>query len=203
MLEKFISIKNVGRFRDCCPRGDVTFRKLTLIFAENGRGKTTLCAVLRSLQTGQPEFISERKTLGSNDRAFAQIRLSGNNFIFGNNAWAAIYPDIAIFDSVFVHNNVYAGDYVDHEQKKNLYRVIVGAQGVQLAIIIDDLDGKIRTTNSDMNARQKKKQPLIECLSTVIISHQYNSRHSHMNSGICFLGISGQIRNSKCQKGRK
>jgi ATP-dependent DNA helicase RecG len=42
MLEKFISIKNIGRFRDCCPRGDVTFRKLTLLFAENGRGKTTV-----------------------------------------------------------------------------------------------------------------------------------------------------------------
>lgn len=113
MLEKFISIRNIGRFYDCCPRGDVAFRKLVLFFAENGRGKTTLCAILRSLQTGQPEFISERKTLGTTGPASVQIRVGGNTVSFSNNAWSATHPDIAIFDSVFIHDNVYAGDYVD------------------------------------------------------------------------------------------
>ena len=88
MIEKFISIKNIGRFRDCSPRGDVTFRKLTLLFAENGRGKTTLCAILRSLQTGHPEFISERKTLGTINPTSVQIRLGGCNLTFENNAWS-------------------------------------------------------------------------------------------------------------------
>ena len=155
MLEKFVNIKNIGRFRDCSPRGDVTFRKLTLLFAENGRGKTTLCAILRSLQTSQTEFISERKTLGSPDPACVQIRLGGNNVTFGNNAWSAIHPDIAVFDFVFVHENVYAGDYVDHEHKKNLYRVIVGAQGVQLARRIEELDGRIREANTDIRTKRE------------------------------------------------
>lgn len=156
MIEKFVSIKNIGRFRDCSPRGDVTFRKLSLLFAENGRGKTTLCAILRSLQSGLPEFISERKTLGSSDPASIQIRLGGNNLTFSNNAWSATHPGIAIFDSVFVHDNVYAGDYVDHEQKKkNLYRVIVGGQGVQLAKQIEDLDGKIRDANSKIRTEKE------------------------------------------------
>ena len=154
MIEKFISIKNIGRFRDCTPRGDVTFLKLTLIFAENGRGKTTLCAIVRSLQTGRPEFISERKTLGTTEPASVHIRLGGENFAFSINAWSATHPDIAIFDSVFVHDNVYAGDYVDHEHKKNLYRVIVGAQGVNLARQIEELDDKIRDANT--NIRTKK-----------------------------------------------
>lgn len=154
MLEKFIAIKNIGRFRDCTPRGDVNFRKLTLLFAENGRGKTTLCAILRSLQTGQPEYIVERKTLGANDPASVQIRLGGNTITFGNGGWSSNHPDIAVFDSVFVHDNVYAGDYVDHEHKKNLYRVIVGAQGVQLARQIEEMDGKIRDANTDINAKK-------------------------------------------------
>lgn len=153
MIEKIINIKNIGRFRDCSPRGDVTFRKLTLLFAENGRGKTTLCAILRSLQTGQPEFISERKTLGTNDPTFVQIRLGGNNVTFGNNAWSSTHPDIAVFDSVFIHDNVYAGDYVDHEHKKNLYRVIVGTQGVQLTKQIEELGGRIREQKNDINTK--------------------------------------------------
>lgn len=154
MLEKFISIKNIGRFRDCCPRGDVTFRKLTLLFAENGRGKTTLCAILRSLQTGQPEFIAERRTLGATDAASVQIRLGGNTHSFGANGWSSSYSDIAVFDSVFIHDNVYAGDYVEHEHKKNLYRVIVGDQGTILARQIEDLDGKIRDANNDIRTRK-------------------------------------------------
>ncbi len=154
MIEKFISIKNIGRFLDCTPRGDVTFRKLTLLFAENGRGKTTLCAILRSLQTGQHEFISERKTLGATTQASVQIRIGGNTVTFGNNAWTAIHPDIEIFDSVFIHNNVYAGDYVDHDHKKNLYRVIVGTQGVQLAMQIEVLDGKVRDASTDIRTKK-------------------------------------------------
>ena len=154
MIEKFISIKNIGRFRDCSPRGDVTFRRLTLLFAENGRGKTTLCAIFRSLNTGQHEFISERKTLGANGPASVQIRLVGNTVSFSNGAWNTTYSDIAIFDSVFIHDNVYAGDYVDHDHKKNLYRVIVGTQGVQLAKQIEDLDGKIRKANTEINTKK-------------------------------------------------
>lgn len=155
MIEKFISIKNIGRFRDCSPHGDVTFRRLTLLFAENGRGKTTLCAILRSLKTGQHEFISSRKTLGSNGPASVQMRLDGNIVSFLNSAWNSTYSDIVIFDSVFIHDNVYAGDYIDHDHKKNLYRVIVGMLGVQLAKQIEDLDGKIRKANTDINTKKE------------------------------------------------
>jgi len=154
MIEKFISIKNIGRFRDCNARGDVAFRKLTLLFAENGRGKTTLCAILRSLQTGQPEFISERKTLGTSNPASVQMRLGGININFGTNEWTITHPNIAVFDSVFIHDNVYAGDYVDHEHKKNLYRIIVGAQGVELVKKIVELDGKIRDANTDIGNKK-------------------------------------------------
>jgi len=154
MLEKFVSIKNIGRFRDCNPRGDVSFRKLTLLFAENGQGKTTLCAILRSLQSGRYEFISERKTLGAGDPCSAQIRLDGNTISFSNDSWSATYPNIAIFDSVFVHDNVYAGDYVEHDHKKNLYRVIIGAQGVQLAQKVDALDGQIRDANKEIGTKE-------------------------------------------------
>ncbi len=153
MLEKFISIKNIGRFHNCCPPGDVTFRKLTLLFAENGRGKTTLCAILRSLQTGQPEFISERRTLGETGLASVQMRLDGNTYSYGADGWSAIHSDIAIFDSVFVHDNVYAGDYVEHEHKKNLYRLIIGVQGVQLARQIEELNSRIRDANIDIKTK--------------------------------------------------
>jgi len=155
MLEKIVRIKNIGRFLDYAAKGDVTFRKLTLVYAENGRGKTTLCAILRSLQSGQPEFISERQTLGATDAPFVHIRLNNADYKFDGNAWTNSHPDILIFDSVFVNENVYSGDYVEHEHKKNLYRVIVGAQGVQFARKIEELDGQIRVLSADL--REKKE----------------------------------------------
>lgn len=155
MLEKIIKIKNVGRFRDYGASGNVTFRKLTLIYAENGRGKTTLCAVLRSLQNGQPELIAERKTLAATEPAFVHMRLNETDHKFMNNTWTQQYPDIIIFDPVFVSDNVYSGNYVEHEHKKNLYRIVVGEQGVQLAKQIEEFDGKIRDLNTDLRTKKE------------------------------------------------
>ena len=155
MLEKIVQIKNVGRFRNYFANGDVAFRKLTVIYAENGRGKTTLCAILRSLQTGQPEFIAERRTLNVPHAAFAHFRLNNANYQFTNDTWTDTYPDILIFDPVFVNDNVYSGDYVEHEHKKNQYLVIVGAQGVGLAKQIEGLDGQIREANADLRTKRE------------------------------------------------
>jgi wobble nucleotide-excising tRNase len=154
MLEKIVQIKNIGCFRNYTTNGDVTFRKLTLVYGENGRGKTTLCAILRSLQTGQPEFIAERKTLAVTDPAFVHIRLNNANYQFTNDAWTLTHPDILIFDPVFVNDNVYSGDYVEHEHKKNLYRVIVGSGGVGLAKQIEEFDGQIREANGDLRTKR-------------------------------------------------
>ena len=115
-----------------------------------GAARPRFCAILRSLQSGRSDLIAERRTLGTIDPASVHIRLDGANVQFTNDTWTAPHPDIAIFDPVFVNDNVYSGDYVEHEQKKNLYRAIVGAQGVTLARQVDDLDARIREANSDI-----------------------------------------------------
>src|SRR5690554_278398 len=148
MIEKVVSIENLGIFRKAVAKGDVSFRKLTLLFAENGCGKTTLCSILRSLKTGESKYISERKALGSTSSSSVNLRINGKTTKYENNSWSDTAPDIAIFDSVFVHDNVYAGDFVLHEHKKNLYRVIIGQNGVSLAKRIDELDDEIREINS-------------------------------------------------------
>jgi wobble nucleotide-excising tRNase len=56
MIRELISIRNVGRFLSYGASKDVEFKRYTLIFAENGRGKTTLCAILRSLRPATPHW---------------------------------------------------------------------------------------------------------------------------------------------------
>lgn len=150
MLQRIISIKSVGRFKNCAALGDVTFRRFTLIFAENGRGKTTLCAILRSLFTNTPALIIGRRTLGSQDQPEVQLLTANGNVAFRNGAWNAAFPDIAVFDGTYVSENVFAGDLVHTDHRRNLYRVIIGAQGVTLAGRLNNLDEQIRTKNNEI-----------------------------------------------------
>jgi wobble nucleotide-excising tRNase len=144
MLHKIIKIRNVGRFENCAWRGGAQFESMSLIYGENGRGKSTFCDLLRSLQSGAPEPLLGRKRLGAVGDCEVELLTTGGKVTFAKGAWSKTQPEIAIFDTVFVHQNVFAGDRVDHEHKRNLYRVIVGEVGVKLAEKVDKLDGDIR-----------------------------------------------------------
>jgi wobble nucleotide-excising tRNase len=154
LISKFIAIRNVGKFVNCNAAGDVTFKKLTLVFGENGQGKTTLGDILRSLSTGNPDYVAGRATLGSEIRPFVQL-LVGENMIvsFTNGNWDSAGPRIAIYDSTFIDENVHSGHSIDREHRKNLYEVIVGEEGVVLAKQVDEFDGRIRELNKDIKAR--------------------------------------------------
>ena len=159
-LDKIIFIKNIGRFLNAVASGDVTLRHHTLIFAPNGRGKTTLCAILRSLKNGEPTYITGRASLGSPDQPEARFLLDNNPVNFHNGAWSATLSELAIFDATYVTENVHSGESVDTEQRRNLYRVIIGSDGVALARRLGELDSQI-----------KQKEPGIREARTILQRH--------------------------------
>lgn len=61
-------LRNVGTFDSATAGATIAFSRLTVICAENGRGKTTLTAVLRSIATGDPLPISERRRFAGHPR---------------------------------------------------------------------------------------------------------------------------------------
>lgn len=160
MLEKFIEIKNVGKFTDYKASGDITLKKINLLCAENGRGKTTLCDILRSLKTGEPGYVIGRKTLGASSSQRIDIRFANGNIIFNGESWNNSYKNIEIYDATFIHENVYAGNHIDHQHKKNLYSVIVGEKGVKLARRINNLDREIREANQSISDYKKSIQKI-------------------------------------------
>ena len=162
MLKKFVTIKNVSRFKNFSASGDIDLKRLSLLFAENGRGKTTLCAVLRSLQSGIGAHVIGRTTLGSTDAPEIRILSDGRTFSFGGGAWNSTLPDIAIFDASFVSENVFSGDLVGIGHKRNLYRVIVGRDGVTLAKEIETLDDTSRAKAADI----REKTALIQAFAS-------------------------------------
>lgn len=137
-LRQIKHIGSVGRFRACGAEGDVTFKKFTLIFAENGRGKTTLCSILRSLQTNDPDIVVGRTTLGSAKEPNVVINFEdGSTALFKGGAWNKPNDQLRIFDAQYVAENVYFGDEIGTDQRRNLCRVMLGKAGVDLANTYD------------------------------------------------------------------
>lgn len=159
MLKKIIAIRNVGRFRNSAAPGNPQLAKHTLIVGANGYGKTTICAVLRSLQTGDSASLLGRRTLGAPDPPAIELLLDNGQARFDGAAWSATVPEIAIFDGMFVSENVHSGEVVDIEHKRNLYRVIIGDAGVRLAIEDAELSAASRTKTSEISTSAKAIQP--------------------------------------------
>jgi ABC-type branched-subunit amino acid transport system ATPase component len=109
MLDRIQLLRNVGQFDSVDAGARLPLSKLTLLYAENGRGKTTLAAILRSLSTGDATFISERHRLSATNTPHVVIGANGTSFFFQNDAWSANLPDLAVFDDLFVAQNVCSG----------------------------------------------------------------------------------------------
>jgi wobble nucleotide-excising tRNase len=161
MLSKIISIKNVGRFRNSAATPNPQLAKHTFISGANGFGKTTICAVLRSLHTGDSGYVVGRKTTDTTDGISIDLLYDGAPVRFTEKGWSEPKPTFAIFDGVFVGENVHAGEIVDVAQKRNLYRVIVGEKGVKLATEDANLSAASRATTSEITASAKGLQPFL------------------------------------------
>ena len=158
MLRKIISIKNVGRFRNSAAPGNPELSPYTLIVGANAFGKTTLCAVLRSLKTGDPAHITGRQTLGVKEQPIVELLLPDGQTRFDGAAWSSTHSALAIFDSVFVADNVHSGEVVEIDHRRSLYRVIIGDKGVRLAEEDVSLAGQSRGRTSEITTVAKAIQ---------------------------------------------
>jgi wobble nucleotide-excising tRNase len=131
LIEKIQLLRNVGQF-DSVNAAQFDILKLALIYAENGRGKTTLAAVLRSARTGDPSPILERHRLGAQHSPHIVLRDRSGVIAFKDGAWSRRLPDIVVFDDQFVSENVCSGIELQTEHRQNLHELILGAQGVTL-----------------------------------------------------------------------
>lgn len=151
MLDKIIEIKNIGKFIDYSAVGDLKFEKFNLIYADNGTGKTTLSSTVRSLSTNNPKIVIGRKTLGNNEPQTAKLLINNTSVDFKDSVWSQCGQKFEIFDSQFIVDNVFSGNIVDHDHRRNLHKFVIGEHGVALAHKIETLDAEIRQTNSEVN----------------------------------------------------
>lgn len=156
MLRHIQLLRNIGSFDSIAPGAAVPFDQFNLLYAENGRGKTTLATVLRSLGNGDASLILNRHRLGAPQPPHVILAVQGGGLphTFQNGAWSAPLPTVAVFDDNFVAENVCSGIAIDTEHRQNLHELILGAQGVALNAALQHQVTAIDEHNRQLRLRE-------------------------------------------------
>ena len=157
MISRIQLLRNIGQFDSVSTGAAIPLARLTLVYSENGRGKTTLAAVLRSLATGDPLPIAERRRLAAQHPPHVILECSGGPpaAIFENNAWNRTLTNLVVFDDVFIDQNVHSGLAVQAHHRQNLHELILGAQAIVLSRQLQELVAGIETHNTELRTKER------------------------------------------------
>jgi len=149
MISRIQLLRNIGQFDSVSTGATISLGRLTLVYSENGRGKTTLAAVLRSLASGDPIPITERRRLAAAHPPYVVLDCDGGppDAMFQDGVWNRTLPHLALFDDVFVDANIHSGLAVDARHRQNLHELVLGAQGVALSRQMQQLVSRIEDHN--------------------------------------------------------
>lgn len=140
MLERIHRVKGIGLLHEADGRVH-GLQKATFIYADNGRGKSTLASIFRSCSTNNPSLIVNRQTISGANAPEAVLQFShGQRSTFQNGNWDMARPEILVFDTDFVEQNVYAGGQVSTDHRKNLLKFALGANAVAAQQEYDQAD---------------------------------------------------------------
>ena len=161
MIKNIRLLRNIGQFEHVDAGKNIDLTKLTLCFAENGRGKTTLTAIMRSLAQNDPAPIVERIRFGASD--LPHVVITGDDvvgqIVFKDSSWSGPTPQIVVFDDRFVEENVYSGLTVSSQQRQHLHDLILGPEAVRLQKCLDEQIDKIEHHNRELRSLESAVRP--------------------------------------------
>lgn len=155
MIRRIRLLRNIGQFDSVDAAATIVLGRVVLVYAENGRGKTTLAAILRSLATGDPIPITERRRLAAAHPPHVVLDCEGGppDAMFQDGRWNRTLPQLVVFDDVFVDANIHSGLVVDTHHRQNLHELVLGARGVELSRRIQELVSRTEDHNKVLRER--------------------------------------------------
>lgn len=110
LLKKLLKIKNYSTFKDFklnYTDWDGSFKKVNIVYAPNGSGKTSLSLLFESLK-GNNELILKKRNLEANTNPEIVFLSDENTEIkFINEAWNKKINNLEVFNSFYLEDNVY------------------------------------------------------------------------------------------------
>lgn len=133
MINRIISLKNIGRFENYSHRGTVydTLPKNVIFYAENGSGKTTLALLFKSLKSDD-NLLKKKQSFGITEDQKAKLIVNGSVIEYSLGHWTAKVSELEIFDIHFIEDNLFTGSIADTNNKSNLFDYIIGDAGALL-----------------------------------------------------------------------
>ena len=166
MIKRINALKGIGCFPSLHQTNgsENDFSKLNVIYAKNGCGKSTLCDVFRSLDTGNPAYVIGRKSFASDFQPEVVFLLEGKQTLrFQNDQWhdRNHCPPIYVYDDRFVADNVLIGLHVSPEQRRNLYGLVIGNQAITMRQAVDTAEQQLNTASTAFNTARDNLTRLI------------------------------------------
>ncbi len=150
MLKRIELIKSVGLFANASGRSNA-LERATLIYGENGRGKSTLAATLDSCSKGDHAVMLHRSTIDANTTPEVKLQFQpSGTAVFSNGAWNTTRTELVVFDAAFVERNVYSGANVSPEHRKLLLEFALGSAAVDCRRRVDDATVAAVTANAQV-----------------------------------------------------
>ncbi len=155
MIKRFKLLRNVAQFDSVDSGRNILLGRLTLIYAENGRGKSSLAAILRSLATGDPLPIVTRWRFGAHGPPHVVLEgEGGSSMMFRDGEWTSELRPLEVFDDNFVEQNVYSGLIVNPRQRQNLHDLVVGPNAAVLNVELQEHIERVDQHNQELRVKE-------------------------------------------------
>lgn len=135
MITKITQIENLSRFKSfSSSHSSLELSSANLLYAPNGRGKSTISDIVRSFLTNDTSIITQRASRVYPGTPAVHITHSSplKHSHFGSaQTWSNLLTDTdcLVFDKAFIQQNVYAAT-VEHDHKKKMYTLLVGSGAI-------------------------------------------------------------------------
>lgn len=155
MINRLQLIRNLGQFDSVDAGSNLPLNRVNVVFSENGRGKTTVTAVFRSLASGDPNPISERRRLAAQHPPHVVVDCAGDTSaaVFNNGAWNRTRPEVIVFDDHFIDQNVHSGLNIESQHRQNLHELILGTQAVNINRQLQQLVSSVENHNRELRTK--------------------------------------------------
>lgn len=113
---------------------------------------------MRSLGSGEPNYVLGRQTLGSNRSPEIEMLIDKSYIVFNEQKWNRVLPNLEIFDSYFINNNVYSGNDVSIDHRRNLHYFVLGQEGVKYANDVNRCDRALKSISERISKKEAEVQ---------------------------------------------
>lgn len=170
MIERFEKITKTGLFEDYTHAPGCEFGEVTLVYGENGVGKSTLAAILDSLRERNAKEIIRRRSLPGDIPPVVVVRMDGKDYSFNGKEWDAQLPydTLDVFYPGFVTRNVHAATGVDAEHRRNLCELVLGRKAVEKVALLASADTEGRSALADLKAIEKQIELVFKKPDTLV-----------------------------------